>query len=171
MVDVPANPPAPTGNTPYFGWREWAALPQLRIKRLRVKIDTGARTSALHAFEVLPFERNGQPWVRFGLHLSRKEGELAHWCEAPMLDRRIVTDSGGHTEDRYVIASTIVFGSIHWPLAITLTNRDTMRYRMLVGRSGLPVEAQVRPHHSWLQGQPVYDKQAFRSGPPTLKDH
>ena len=160
----------PTAPPLYFGWREWAALPQLRIKRLRVKIDTGARTSALHAFEVLPFERNGQPWVRFGLHLSRKQGELAHWCEAPMLDRRIVTDSGGHAEERYVIASTIVFGNRHWPLAITLTNRDAMRYRMLIGRSGLPLDAHVRPHHSWLQGQPVYDKQAFRGGIPVAKE-
>ncbi len=145
-----------------FGWREWAALPNLRIKRLRAKVDTGARTSALHAFSVLPFEKNGKPWVRFGLHLSRQAPMKEHWCEAPVLDRRVVTDSGGHSEERYVIASTVCVGTLCWPIAITLTNRDAMRYRMLIGRSALPGNTVIHPYASWLQGQPVYDPDLFK---------
>jgi len=145
-----------------FGWREWAALPQLRIRRLRTKVDTGARTSALHAFAIEPFEHLGKPWVRFGMHVSRKAPQNVHWCEAPVLDQRVVTDSGGHTEERYTIASTIVMGSKQWPIAITLTNRDTMRFRMLLGRNALPGDAHIFPHHSYLMGLPDYDPAAFR---------
>lgn len=145
-----------------FGWREWAALPQLRIRRLRTKVDTGAKTSALHAFEIVPFEHAGKPWLRFGLHLSRKEPQKVHWCEAPVLDKRVVTDSGGHTEERYTIASTLVMGDKQWPIAITLTNRDSMRFRMLLGRDAMPIDAQVYPHHSYLMGMPDYDPTDFK---------
>lgn len=145
-----------------FGWREWVALPQLRIRRLRTKVDTGAKTSALHAFEIAPFERAGKPWVRFGLHVSRQTPPIVHWCEAPVLDQRWVTDSGGHTEERYTIASTVVMGRQQWPIAITLTNRHHMRFRMLLGRDAMPLDARVFPHHSFLMGMPEYDPADFK---------
>lgn len=136
-----------------LGWREWAALPELGLPRLKVKVDTGARTSALHAFELLPFVRDGAHWVRFSVHPSRKSPE-AVTCEAPVVDYRPVTDSGGHKEERYVIATHIVLGRRHWPIEITLTNRDPMRFRMLLGRSGLTEGMLVDPKRSYLMGQP-----------------
>lgn len=141
-----------------FGWREWAALPQLKVRRLRVKVDTGARTSTLHAYPIELIERNNLPWVRFGLHLSRKDPEKTHWCEAPVLDHRVIKNSNGYSEERVVVATTVCIGNLCWPIAVTLTNRSTMKYRMLLGRTGLPSDACVIPHVSWLQGDPNLGK-------------
>ena len=141
-----------------FGWREWVALPQLKVRRLRVKVDTGARTSTLHAYPIEPIERNEQAWVRFGLHLSRKDPEKTHWCEAPVLDKRVIKNSNGFSEERYVVATTLCIGKLCWPIALTLTNRSTMKYRMLLGRTGLPSGARVNPPVSWLQGDPDLGK-------------
>lgn len=122
---------------PVIGWREWVGLPELRIPRLRCKVDTGARTSALHAFYVEPFESDGVAMVRFGLHPDEKHTEIEQHCEAAVYDQRNVTDSGGHTEQRYVIRTPIVLGDETWPIEITLTNRDTMKHRMLLGRTAI----------------------------------
>lgn len=143
------------------GWREWAALPHLNIRRLRVKVDTGATSAALHALHIEPFEHGGKHWLRFALQVSRNLPEKLHWCEAPLVDQRVVTDSGGRAEERYTIASSICIGNQNWPLAITLTNRATMRFRMLLGRNALPPNALVQPHHSYLQGYPEFDRSQF----------
>jgi len=136
------------------GWREWVALPDLGIMAVKVKVDTGAKTSALHAFDIRSFTRAATQWVRFGLHpLSRREDIVIH-CEAPVIDRRRVSDSGGHREERYVIATEIQLGGCRWPIEITLTNREDMQFRMLLGRTALVTAGLlVDPSRSYQTGR------------------
>jgi len=118
-----------------MGWREWAELPDLKLGRIKAKVDTGARTSCLHAFELHPFEKNGQPWIRFKVHPVQKDDTQVAECEAPICDQRPVTDSGGHTEQRYVICTRLRLGDWEGQVEMTLTGRDDMRFRMLIGRT------------------------------------
>ncbi len=120
-----------------LGWREWAALPGLGIPRIKAKLDTGARTSALHAFTVAPLRRRGRSLVRFGVHPLQGRDEPVVWCEAEVADRRVVADSSGHRERRYVIVSDLMLAGERYPVEITLTDRDSMRFRMLIGRTAL----------------------------------
>lgn len=120
-----------------IGWREWLALPELGIPAIKAKIDTGARTSALHAFRMEFFERAGREYVRFWIHPLRRRSDLELVCEAPVADRRIVRDSGGHAEERCLIRTPVRAGDREWPIEISLTGRDDMLFRMLLGRSAL----------------------------------
>lgn len=136
-----------------IGWREWVALPELGINHLKCKIDTGARTSALHAFYLETFEMNGIQRVRFGIHPRQKNVEKVVECVADVIDERMVTDSGGHKELRLVIRTTIVLGSHIFPAELTLTNRDNMRFRMLLGRTATAGRFVVDPGASYLFGR------------------
>jgi len=134
------------------GWREWAGLPELNIDRIKVKVDTGARTSALHTYFIEPFVCGGVDMVRFGVHPLQKNVAAAVTCECPVKDVRRVTDSGGHREMRYVIETPVNLGEQTWLIEVTLTNRSRMAFRMLLGRNALKGVA-VFPDRSFLCGR------------------
>lgn len=136
------------------GWREWCSLPELGLAHIKAKIDTGAKTSCLHAFTVEPFTKDEQLWVRFGMHPNQHDTHLETFCEARVVDERNVTDSGGHTEKRYVIATQLIIDSQQWTIELTLTNRDTMQFRMLLGRSAMVDKIIVNPAESYMLGEP-----------------
>ena len=136
-----------------FGWREWVSLPDLGIETIKAKVDTGARTSAIHAFELHTFSDNGRDRVEFRIHPLQKDEATVVTCTADVLDRRVVTDSGGHKEERLVISTTLSIGSHSWPIEATLTARDSMLFRMLLGRTALKGHAQVNPTRSYVVGK------------------
>ncbi len=137
----------------HVGWREWFSIPELSIDRIKAKIDTGARTSALHAFFVEPFDEAGQQMVRFGIHPLQRRDDIEIICQCPVKDYRAVWDSGGHQEMRYVIETQIRLGERIWPVEMTLTNRDNMKFRMLLGRTAM-YGMTVFPDKSYLCGRP-----------------
>ena len=146
-----------------LGWREWVALPSLGLPAIKAKVDTGARTSALHAFYVEPFRQGGAPWVRFGIHPLRHHPEIVVHAEAPVVDHRLVSDSGGHREGRFVIVTDLSLAGREWPAELTLTNRETMLFRMLLGRTAIAGRALVDPRRSFLTGRRHTPADAYTS--------
>ena len=126
-----------------FGWREWVNLPDLGLPMIKAKVDTGARTSALHAFELYPFMENRVQCIEFSIHPLQGSSNFVIRCKANVVDRRFVTDSGGHKEERWVIETPLSIGAYTWPIEITLTARHNMKYRMLLGRSAIKNRALV----------------------------
>ena len=136
-----------------LGWREWISIPELSINQVKAKVDTGARTSCLHAFYLNTYRERGVLMLHFKVHPLQANKKIVVECHAEAIDRRMVTDSGGHKERRYVIYTPICLGGHTWPIEITLTNRDIMRYRMLLGRTALREDILVAPSLSFQQGK------------------
>jgi len=136
-----------------IGWREWLALPELGIQAIKAKVDTGARTSALHTFGLEPFEIDGTLKVKFGVLPLQGRKDIAIHCEADVVDHRRVTSSAGQSEMRYVILTTVAIGEYRWPIELTLTSRRSMRFRMLLGRAAISGLQLVDPAKSYLTGR------------------
>jgi hypothetical protein len=137
-----------------LGWREWIALPDWGVAHLKAKIDTGARTSSLHAFDLEWFDRGGNPWVRFGIHPLQRSFASSLVAEAAVIATRDVKSSSGDTEHRPVVSTTLVIAGRPVGAEITLTRRDEMGFRMLVGREALRNRFVVDPGVSYLGGRP-----------------
>lgn len=143
-----------TDNKLTIGWREWLSLPELGIPAIRAKTDTGARTSALHTFHLETFEgEDGQLKVRFGVHPVRQRTDVEIFCIADVIDRRVVRSSSGQARERIVIHTPVRLGNQAWPIEITLTNRDKMKFRMLLGRTAMAGRVLVDPDASYLLGR------------------
>lgn len=129
-----------------IGWWEWLTLPDLDISRVKAKVDTGARTSALHAWDIEVDETMSAGLVRFTAHPVQRDDTLVVSCEAPLVDWRVVRNSGGAEERRPVIETDIAIGGRRWTIEVTLTNRDSMGFRMLLGRTGVPADFRIDPN-------------------------
>jgi len=152
---IKSTQPIQADNKIALGWREWVALPDLDIGRIKAKVDTGARTSCLHTFRTEPYTENGERRVKFWVHPVQNDLHQVVECDAKVLDERTVSDSGGHKEMRLVIETTLVVGDQSWPIEMTLTNRDSMRFRMLLGRTAMAGRSLVYPEASYLAGKPA----------------
>lgn len=140
------------------GWREWLALPDLGIPAIKAKIDSGARTSALHAFEVSAYQADGRDYVKFQIHPVQRRNDIVTQCSAEVIDRRWVSDSGGHRELRYVIRTGVLLGTHTWPIELTLTDRDPMQFRMLLGRTAMSGRLLIDPKASYLFGKHAHPR-------------
>jgi hypothetical protein len=138
---------------PVIGWREWVSLPELGIEKIKAKIDTGARSSAIHAFDIETFNQDGKHLVRFKVHPYQRDSIQTVATVAPLFDERQVRNSGGHAELRLVILTPIDIWGSQWPIELTLTNRDVMGFRMLLGRQALRHRFLVDPGKSFLLSQ------------------
>jgi hypothetical protein len=144
-----------------IGWREWATLPGLGLMAIKGKIDTGAKTSSLHAFDISLDDVGEKTYVLFKVHPLQNNLNLVVSCRALLVDRRTVTDSGGHKEERYVIRTTISLAGIKKKIELTLTNRESMKYRMLIGRAALK-QFYIDPSQSYLAGKTLKQRRFLK---------
>ncbi|ABV87421.1 alpha-L-glutamate ligase, RimK family [Shewanella pealeana ATCC 700345] len=136
-----------------IGSEEWCAFPALGVPAIKARVDSGARTSSIHAVNIRPFKREGEPWVSFELHPIQNSRKIILRCESKVVDRRNIKSSNGESEKRYVIASVIQLGGNAWEVELTLTNRDSMGYRMLLGREAMSNKTLVDPSESFCLGE------------------
>lgn len=149
MVDIDASSQAPLR---VLGWREWMALPDLGVSAIKVKLDSGARSSSLHVEALQEFERDGLPWLRFALDPLTRSGRKARWFEAPLADRRRVTDSGGTATLRPFIRTRLAIGGEIFEIETNLANRRGMLFPMLLGRTAMAGRVVVDPQRSFVLG-------------------
>ena len=141
-----------------IGSEEWCSFPTLGIPAIKARIDSGAKTSAIHAFNIQTFSRNGQPWVSFEVLPVQKSRRTLIRCEAQVIDRRVIKSSTGDTEKRYVIRVPLQIGNQEWLIEMTLANRDSMGYRMLLGREAMQHRLLVDPAAKCCLGEVSNDK-------------
>lgn len=144
-------------NKVILGSEEWCSFPELGIPTIKARVDSGAKTSALHAINIAPFIRNDSNWVKFDINPIQNNLKTIIHCEAPLVDKRIVKSSSGFREQRYVIQTNLEIGNSIWPIEMTLTNRDSMGFRMLLGREAMSGRVLVDPEQQYLLGQPTTD--------------
>ena len=135
------------------GSEEWCAFPGLGIPAIKARVDSGAKTSSIHAFNIHKFRRDGEAWVSFEVHPLQNNRTTVMRCERPVIDKRVVKSSSGISETRYVIGATIRVGSENWDIELTLANRDSMGYRMLLGREAMSGRMLVDPSISFALGE------------------
>lgn len=135
-----------------IGKEEWCSLPSLNLPAMKARIDSGARTSALHAFNIHTYSVRGEKWVRFDVNPIQKDRRITVHCRAKLVDERDVKSSSGHTERRPVIQTVVKIGNIAQTIQLSLTNRDSMGYRMILGREAMQGRMLIDPEKSFLQG-------------------
>ncbi|MES2575223.1 MAG: 30S ribosomal protein S6--L-glutamate ligase [Bacteroidota bacterium] len=140
-----------------LGSEEWCSFPELGIPTIKARVDSGAKTSALHAINIAPFKKEGQNWVKFDINPIQNNVKTVIHCEAPLVDKRVVKSSSGFREERYVIQTNLEIGNSKWLIEMTLTNRDSMGFRMLLGREAMSGRVMVDPEQQYLLGQPTTD--------------
>ena len=138
-----------------LGSEEWCTLPELGIPSIKARVDSGAKTSALHAKNIAPFIKEGQNWVKFDINPIQNNVKTIIHCEAPLVDKRVVKSSSGFREQRYVIQTSLEIGNSIWIIEMTLTNRDSMGFRMLLGREAMSGRVMVDPEQQYLLGEPT----------------
>ena len=142
-----------------IGWREWVSMPELGVKRIKAKIDTGARSSSIHAFDVKTFFKEDQEYVQFSIHPAQGRDHPEIAAVAPILERRMIRSSNGEAESRIVVRTTLSLLGQQFPVDLTLANRDAMGFRMLIGREALRGRYLVDSNRSYLAGRPVKKSQ------------
>lgn len=150
-----------------IGKEEWCALPDLELPAIKARVDSGAKTSALHAFNIRPFEEDGEQYVHFDIHPMQDNRKIVQRCKAPVVDRRDVKSSSGEKERRHVIKTQLSLGGESWEIQITLTNRDSMGYRMLLGREAMRNRVLIDPETSFCLGgmSPGDLEKCYKPGP------
>ncbi|MDM1397316.1 30S ribosomal protein S6--L-glutamate ligase [Myroides odoratimimus] len=152
------------------GSEEWCSFSTLNIPAIKARVDSGAKTSALHAINIVPFEKEGEKWVKFDVNPLQNNGKTVIHCESKVIDKRIVKSSSGSRESRYVIQTEISIADTNWMIELTLTNRDSMGYRMLLGREAMGGRVLVDPEKHFLLGQPTTEKlEEYYTKPKTEK--
>ncbi|MDX1519679.1 MAG: RimK/LysX family protein [Gammaproteobacteria bacterium] len=147
------------------GWREWLALPELGIPAIKAKVDTGARTSAIHTFSLETISENGRDYALFSVHPLQNKTDISFDCKAEIIDRRVVRDSGGHEEERYFINTLIRYAGKEWRSDFSLTNREGMLFRMLLGRNAIKSGGfVVDPARSYIAGRQL--ARSYKKGGP-----
>ncbi len=141
-------------NKVIVGSEEWCSFPELGIPTIKSRVDSGAKTSALHALNIAPFIKDESNWVKFDINPIQNNTKTLIHCEAKLIDKRIVKSSSGFREQRYVIQTILEIGNSKWPIEMTLTNRDSMGFRMLLGREAMSGRVLVDPEEKYLLGQP-----------------
>ncbi|MEM8770851.1 MAG: RimK/LysX family protein [Pseudomonadota bacterium] len=136
-----------------IGWREWASFPDLGVNRINAKIDTGAKSSAIHAFRIREIELDGAAGVEFFLHPRQRRKTPEIFCRTPLIDKRTIRSSNGQEEERFVIRTRLSMGKKIWKIDLTLTNRDAMGFRLLIGRDALRRKFNIDPGASYLLGE------------------